>query len=293
MQEINFTKELTALIQLLDEPDEKVYAAIRTHIIDMGVDTLPVLEEIKSNTLAPKEITRVKEIINTIRIEDVSGKLTTWAALGNSNLLEAWILISGFHFPEEDNEKLKASVDKIYRDIWVEMNNELTALEKIRVINHVFYNVYQFDGLPGTKSVLPPYLIGNILRMQKGNPLSIAMLYLIVVQRLNIPMFGVNLPKHLILAYTNGKTMLKQAADYRAEDVLFYVNPYNKGAVFRKSEIELYVKQLNIPEQEEFYFPCENKAIIRRLLEELTLIHKKNHNIFLAGAMEYFLKAIV
>ncbi len=292
MPEKNFTKELTALMQLLDEPDEQIYAAIRSRILAKGIDTLPMLEEEGNNVRSSKEKTRIEEIMHTIRIENVFIKLKFWAEHKSHDLLEAWILISGFLSPEEDNEQLKTLVNKVYRDTWVEMNNELTALEKIRVINHVFYNVYQFDALQGDKPVLTPYLLGNVLRMHKGNPLSMALLYLIIVQRLNIPMFGVNLPKHLILAYLNGNRLSKPLTDYREEDILFYLNPFNKGAVFRKSEIELYVKQLHIETQESFYLPCENKVLIRQLLQELTMLHRKNHNLIMTDTMQYFLKAV-
>ncbi len=292
MPEKNFTKELTALIQLLDEPDEQVYAAIRSNIIAMGVVALPLLEEADNNTLAPKESARIEKIMNAIRVEDVFAKLKSWAEHDSHNLLEAWILISNFHSPEDGKESMKTQVNKLYRDIWVEMNSELTALEKIRVVNHVFYNVYRFDALQEKKPVLPPYLLGNVLRMQKGNPLSMALLYLIIMQRLNIPMFGVNLPKHLILAYMNGNILSKPVADYSEEEVLFYLNPFNKGAIFRKSEVELFIRQMRIKEQESFFLPCENKVIIRRLLQELTMLHKKNHNLTMTEAMQYLLKAI-
>ncbi len=292
MPEKNFTKELTALIQLLDEPDEQVYAAIRSSIIAMGVDALPLLEEADNNMLAPKESARIEKIMNAIRVEDIFAKLKSRAEHDSHDLLEAWILISNFHSPEDGNESMKTQVDKLYRDIWVEMNSELTALEKIRVVNHVFYDVYKFDALQEKKSVLPPYLLGNVLRMQKGNPLSMSLLYLIIVQRLGIPVFGVNLPKHPILAFTNGKTILKPAISYGEEDVLFYLNPFNKGAIFRKSEIELFIQQMKIKEQESFFLPCENKVLIRRLLQELTMLHKKNHNLVMTDAMQYLLKAI-
>ena len=292
MSEKNFTKELAALMQLLDEPDEQVYAAIRSHILTMGVDTLPLLEEEENNTRTPQEEARIVEIMHTIKVEDVFGKLKFWAERKSHDLLEAWILISEFLSPEDDNEQLKTLVNKIYRDIWVEMNNELTALEKIRVINHVFYNVYQFDALQENKPVLSSYLLGNVLRMHKGNPLSMALLYLIIVQRLNIPIFGVNLPKHLILAYMNSNILPKPVADYREEEVLFYLNPFNKGAVFRKSEIELFIRQLKIKEQESFYLPCENKVLIRQLLQELTMLHKKNHKLIMAESTLYLLKAL-
>ena len=292
MPEKNFIRELNALIQLLDEPDEQVYAAIRSRIIAMGVNALPLLEEADNNMPAPKESARIEKIMNAIRMKDVFVNLKSWVEHNSYDLLEAWMLISGFHSPEAGNENMKTQVDKLYRDIWVEMNSELTALEKIRVVNHVFYDVYRFDALQEKRPVLPSYLLGNVLRMQKGNPLSMALLYLIIVQRLNIPMFGVNLPKHLILAYMNGNILPKPVTDYHEEDVLFYLNPFNKGAVFRKSEIELFIRQLKIKEHESFFLPCENKVLIRRLLQELIMLHKKNHNLIMTEALQYLLKAI-
>jgi len=292
MPEKNFTKELAALIQLLDEPDEKVYTTIRSRILAMGINTLPSLKEAEDNLLSSKEMGRIHEIINTIRVEDVFDHLKNWATNKSHDLLEAWFLISRFHSPEDNTEQLKESVNKIYRDVWVEMNSELTALEKIRVVNHVFYKVYQFDALQEKKPTLATYLLGNVLCLQKGNPLSMAMLYLTIVQRLNIPVFGVNLPKHLILAYMNGSTLPKPAVQYRQEEVLFYLNPFNKGAVFRKSEIELFIRQLKIKEEESFFLPCENKVVVRRMLQELYLLHKKNHNTIMANAMQRMMVAL-
>jgi len=239
----------------------KRFIPLSGHIFLLWVRHVTTARRGGKSALAPKEITRIREIMHTIRVEDVFEKLKDWTTHNSHDLLEAWLLISRFHSQENDDEYIKTSVNKIYRDIWVEMNNELTALEKIRVINHVFYNVHKFDALQEKKPVLAPYLPGNLLRTQKGNTLSMALLYLVIVQRLNIPIFGVNLPEHLILAFTNGKTMLKPATDYLEEEVLFYLNPFNKGAVFRKGEIELFIRQLKIKEQESFYLPCENKVV--------------------------------
>jgi regulator of sirC expression with transglutaminase-like and TPR domain len=292
MSDTKREKDLTALIQLLDEPDEQLYIAVREHIIAMGTDVLAQLEEIAAQMLSSKEAGRLEDIITTIRVKDTFTRLQQWSVAQSHDLLEAWIIISCFLSPDDHRDKLKESVDKLYRDIWVEMNNELTALEKIRVINHIFYSVYQFDALPGKKAALPPYLLGNVLRMQRGNPLSLALLYLVLVQRLGMPVFGVDLPQHLILAYTNGSGLPRPASAYTEQDVLFYVNPFNKGAVFRKSEIELYLQQLNLKPQEAYFLPCDNRIVIRRLLKELSQVFKKTHLLAKAEAVTYFLKAL-
>ncbi len=284
--------ELKALIQLLDEPDEKVYQTIRKQIVAIGMEALPQLEEAENNFPGEEIGKRLNEIVHAIRVNDTFQGLKKWAETQTHDLLEAWLIVSGFLSPDEDKAAIKASVDKLYRDIWIEMNVELTALEKIRVVNHVFYSVYQYDALQGKKPVLPPYLPGNVLRMQRGNPFSLALLYLIVAQRLKMPVFGVNLPRHLILAYTNGSALPVPATGYQEKDVLFYVNPFNKGAIFRKSEIELYLKQLNIKPQEKFFVPCNNKEIIQRLLQETAFLLRKSPQPEKAADMEKFMSAL-
>jgi regulator of sirC expression with transglutaminase-like and TPR domain len=52
-------------------------------------------------------------------------------------------------------------------------------------------------------------------------------------------------------------------------DILFYINPYNRGAVFTKREIEAFIKQLNLRPEKSFFYPCDNRTIILRLINDL------------------------
>ncbi len=285
-------KTLNALIRLLDEPDEKVYQTIRNKILSMGTTALEILQENEYNLRTPEMNHRLEEIMETIRINDTRQKLENWRETKSHDLLEAWVMLSNYLAPDDNLTKQKASVNKLYRDIWIEMNPELTALEKIRVVNHVFYRVYQYDALQGEKAVLPPYLLGNVLRMQRGNPLTLAMLYLIVTQKLGMPVFGVNLPRHLILAFTNGSALPRPASDITEKEILFYINPFNQGAVFRKSEIILYLKQLNMKPQDKFFLPCTNTDIIKRWIRETLLLVRKGPHTERAAALEIFLSVL-
>ncbi len=292
MPEKKLKKTLNAMIRLLDEPDEKLYATIRMQILALGIEAIPELEEAESNFPGSIITQRLEEIIYTLRTNDTFEKLKLWAATQSHHLLDAWILISSYLSPDDDPEKQKESVSKLYRDVWVEMNQDLTALEKIRVVNHVFYNVYQYGALQEKKAMVPAYLLGNVLRMQRGNPLSLGMLYLIIARRLGLPVYGVNLPRHFILAYTNGSSLPVPAKSIQEKDILFYINPFNKGAIFRKSEIELYLKQLRITPQDKFFLPCSNIEIIRRLLHELAVILRKQPLHPKAKGIESFLSAL-
>ena len=142
------------------------------------------------------------------------------------------------------------------------------------------------------QKTLASYILSNILRIQKGNPLSLGLLYLIVAQSVNLPVFGVNLPTHFILVYMDDFISLKEAKDYTRDEVLFYLNPFNKGALFRSSEVALFLKQLKIKESPEFFLPGDNLTIIRRLMEEMIVVHLENKNQDKAKELKYLLSAL-
>lgn len=286
------TKELEALIRMLDEPDEAVFTHIRNKVIEYGPTALPFLEDSWMQLSEQKEIERIEELMGSIRLNDTFEKLKKWAEEGTTSLLEPYLWVSAFHEPNFNYENQKKSVDKILQDVWLEMNDSLTALEKIRVVNHIFYEVYGFRGFSGHKPKLPSYILSNVLRTQKGNPLSLGLLYLIVAQSVRLPVFGVNLPKHFILVYMDDFISMKPAGEYTAEEVLFYMNPYNKGALFRKSEIALFLKQLGIKEHPEFFLPAHNIIIIRRLLAEMISVHLQNKHQNKAKDLKYLLSAL-
>ncbi len=286
------TKELEALIRMLDEPDEAVFSHIRNKVLEYGPEAIPFLEASWMQLSEEKEIERIEEMMGSIRLNDTFDKLKGWAEDGANSLLEPYLWISAFNEPNFNLETHKKSVEKIIQDVWLEMNDSLTALEKIRVVNHILYKVYGFRGIAGRKMKLPNYILSNVLRTQKGNPLSLGLLYIIVAQAVRLPVFGVNLPTHFVLVYMDDFISLKHAQDYSSKEVLFYLNPFNKGALFRSSEIALFLKQLKIKEHPDFFLPSDNLTVIRRLLAEMTSVHLQNKNQDKAKDLKYLLSAL-
>ena len=51
--------------------------------------------------------------------------------------------------------------------------------------------------------------------------------------------------------------------------ILFYINPFSKGDIFNKKEIDNFLAQLKIPQEKSFYEPCSNRDMIQRLIRNL------------------------
>lgn len=273
--EKNSDKELSALISLLDEPNEENFGSIREKISSYGAVAIPFLEDAWLHAVEEGNARRIEYLIDEIRFNDLYNGLENWKKFHNDDLISAFLLISKFRYPEIDEEKYLGKIEKLKQDIWLEMNEELTALEKVKVLNHIFYDVYQFRGqLPNQASIID-FCLNEVLDINRGSAIALGIIYSALAQKLEIPILGVDLNAHFIVAYMDDNKPVKKAEDYTRDEVLFYIAVVNKGSVFTHKEIDRYLEQLKLDSKPEYFVPCSNITIIRRLLNEMVLIYRK------------------
>ena len=152
---------------------------------------------------------------------------------------------------------------------------EASPIEKVKIINHIFYNVYGFSGNTINHQDPKNSYLSEVLDSKKGNQITLAIIYSIIAQKLDIPIYGVNLPQHFILAYTD---VLDSNIDENG--VIFYINVFNKGYIFGKKDIDQFLRQLKINPDAMFYQPCSNTDILKRVLRNLISSYEK------AGAVD-------
>ncbi len=259
--------ELKALISLIDEPDEVLFQQVQKHIYSYGMNAIPELEKAWEQTLDNQIQGRI-DIIYEIQQKQLFQELHNWALFGYDNLLNGFIILTRFQYPDLDMKALTHEIGSIVQQVWMEMNENLTPLEKVKVLNHVIYDINKFGG--NTSNIKSPdnFYLKNLLDNRKGNPLSLGMLYILIAKSINIPIYGVNLPRHFVLAYLE-ESHIKPAVEANSDQVLFYLNPFNKGAVFTRNEIELYLRQMRLEKDESYFKPCSNQDIIRRMIDGL------------------------
>jgi len=264
--------ELQALISLLDDPDPETYLSVSERIYGLGPQAVHTLEDVWEHTFDELVQNRIEQIVHKIQFEDVRCRLTDWAAGDDHDLLEGCCIVNRFQYPEFNEQNLRERFEKIRRDIWLELNNSLTALETIKVFNHILYEVHKFGQKPEPGKTFEPagYFLSNLFENRRGNPLSLGILYVALAGKLELPVYGVGLPGHFIATYTDDSVL-----PVKADDILFYINPFAQGAVFSRREVELYLKQAGITPDERYYTICSNKSIIARLIDELRQAFEK------------------
>ncbi len=267
-------REIQALISLIDEPDPEIFSDISHNIHAFGADIVPFLENAWESYHQPELQKRIEILIHQIQYDQVCKDLVNWIQDGSVDLLAGCFIITRYQYPDIKEDEIEYELSRIRKDIWLEINENLTALEQIKVFNYVFYELHGFNGNTTNYHSPQNSFLNKVLETRKGNPLSLSIIYILVAQSLELPVHGINLPEHFVLAYT-GSTINPDTLQYSHNNVLFYINAFSRGMVFSHKEIDAFLKQLNQEPKPAFFTPCSNKDIIKRMLSNLINAYKK------------------
>jgi len=280
-------KEIDSLIRLLDDPDTEIYKHVEEKLIEMGGEVISKLEMAWEQSFDALQQERIENILHRIQFDQVLIDLNLWALGGSFDLLQGLIIVNKYQYPDCDEQKIINQIESIKREIWLQMSYSMNAVEKVRLFNNIFYNTEGFSG--NTQNYTDPQnsYIGQVLESRKGNPILLASIYSIVAQKLDMPVYGINLPQHFILAYTdNYQTNSKE------NEVLFYINAFNRGQIFGRHDVLAFLNQLKLPIFPQFFEPCNNVSIIERVLRNLFTYYEENKIIQKAAELDKMLSLI-
>src|ERR1700761_2818157 len=258
------TTEVNSLIRLLDDPDPEIYNHVHEKLLSYGSEAIGYVESAFEQAFDAIQQERIANLVHEIQFGIVKNDLQLWNQSGAFDLLQGILIINRYQYPDLDEQKIINQIEAIKRDIWIQMMNEASPVEQIKLINHVFYHIHGFSGNTANHQDPQNSYISQVMETKKGNQILLAIIYSIIAQKLDIPVHGVNLPQHFILAY------LDESEETEFDSgILFYINAFNKGFIFGRRDVDMFLKQLNLSYDKQFYEPCSNTEIIKRVLRNL------------------------
>ena len=269
-------KEVESLIKLLDDPDNEISRHVEDKLLSYGNEVISFLENAWSQSLDLVLQERIENLVHKIQFHNVKRDLELWYVSGAFDLLQGMLIINKYQYPDLDEQKIINQLEEIKRDIWLQLLYEMSAVEKVKIINHVLYTTHGYRG--NTSNHLDPQnsYLSQVLESKKGNQILLAVIYSVIAQKLDIPIYGVNLPQHFILAYLDdADNQHSKTANEFENRILFYINAFNKGFLFGRKDVDAFLKQLNLKPLNHFYEPCSHVEIIQRVLRNLISAYEK------------------
>ena len=255
--------ELKALVSLLDDDDGQIVTHVEEKILSLGTTIIPFLEEEWESNFNPTVQRRIEEIIHTLQYALLKERIADWYVTEEKDLLTGMWLVATYQYPDIELIKLRQDLEQIYYETWLEFKQDLYPFDQIKVINSVLFNKLKFGA--NTKNFHSPgnSMINVVLETKRGNPISLCIIYMLVAQKLKLPVNGVNLPNLFVLTYKDNV------------HTQFYINVFNKGLIFSRQDIENYINELHLTHQQSFFEPCSNLEIIRRVFRNLIMSFDK------------------
>lgn len=270
-------KEVESLIKLLDDPDVEISRHVEDKLLSYGNEVINYLESAWSQSLDSILQERIENLVHKIQFQNVKRDLELWYIGGAFDLLQGMLIVNKYQYPDLDEQKIINQIEDIKRDIWMQLIYEMGAVEKVKLMNSIIYGSHGFSGNTTNHQDPQNSYLSQVLESRKGNQILLAVIYSIIAQKLDIPIYGVNLPQHFILAYVDeNSSEINESSEIDFENrILFYINAFNKGFIFGRRDVDAFLKQLNLKPLNHFYEPCSNIEIVQRVIRNLISSYEK------------------
>jgi len=261
--------KLDSLITLLDDPDDSVFNLVMEEIIKEDISLVDRLEQIWETSLDEVVQRRIELIIQKIQLKDTKKKIQNWANQETLDLFEGFFLISRYQYPELKLKPILTQLENIKKDIWLEFRNSQTSLVKITILNHIFFKHYKFTVDKITPDAPQNCYFNRILETRNGNAISITIIYTLVARSLNLPVHYIDFQDNPLVGYFDKDLARLVHGDEINHQVLFYINPSNKGAIIGLKEVDYIQHTSGLTDRDKLTEPCPDRIILKRLIEKL------------------------
>ena len=261
------TKEIKALFHLIDDPDQEVFDSVSHRIVSYGRGIIPNLEDLWENTISGDIQERIEMLIHKLHYHDLTEDFIHWKNSSYQDLLTAALLISKFQYPDLVTTPVLQEVEKLRRNIWLELNSYLTPLEQVHVLTNILYNYYGLKGTEVGYQQPEEFLINKLVETKRGNSITNGILYLLLSELLDIPVKAINIPRQFVLAYIKpnyDENPEKLSPQQRIE---FFIDPMS-GQMFSHKDVDNYFKRVSVPPVASYFKPLSHHRIIQTALEE-------------------------
>ncbi|HEX4374947.1 MAG TPA: transglutaminase family protein [Puia sp.] len=263
-------QEIKALFTLIDDPDEHIFSSVSDRIVSYGRGIIPNLENLWENTIAEDVQERIEMLIHKLHFTDLTEDFLRWKNSSYQDLLTASLLVAKFQYPDLATATVLQEVEKLRRNVWLELNNYLTPLEQINVLTSILYNYYGLKGTEVGYQNPDEFLINKLVETKRGNAITNGVLYLLLSELLDIPVKTINIPRQFVLAYIKPDFIQPETENENPSGKIdFFIDPIS-GHVFTHKDVDNYFKRISVPPVSSYYKPISHIRVIQTLLEEFS-----------------------
>ena len=243
-------EEFDSLVSLLDDEDLVVKECVMRRLASLGTPVVKDLRTVGGHAAADSLAAQfcLEEFKDLPR------------RAGGLPLLKACSAVSPLFDRGFDRALFEDNFLKMASEYAAEASDQRTAVENIRIFNHIFYRRLGFAVYDLELSDPSYAMLGKVMQSRGGNPFAIALLYYMMAQVGGLPLRVICFPGGCLPVYIEGGREL------------FYINVLRGGEILHRERLQEFIAAMGIRIGSEAFSLKDEKAMMTIYLESLQVV---------------------
>lgn len=255
--------QIRALIRLLSDEDDRIVRTISGRLIDIGPSAVPLLQEAEIEQ--PEMADRIASVLEEIRGSKLEDELASLAALSDDAMsLEAGaFLIARYAYPTLDVARYHDQLDTMADEVRARIGHRASGEEAVNSLNRYLFTEQGFKGNTKNYYEVENSYLNCVMDRRVGIPISLSAVYLLIGQRLALPLFGIGMPGHFLVKYESDRYKI-------------FVDCFNGGALLTEKNCARFLTEAGYGFDDKYLQKSPVRAILSRMIKNLLAIYSKS-----------------
>lgn len=254
--------QIRALIRLLSDEDDRIVQTISGKLIDIGPSAVPLLQEAEIEQ--PEMGDRIVSILEEIRGGKLEDELVEQASRPDDamSLETGAFIVARYAYPALDVSRYREQLDTMAREVRDRIGPRASGEETVNALNRYIFTEQGFKGNTKNYYEFENSYINCVIDRRVGIPISLSVLYLLIGQRLALPLFGIGMPGHFLVKYESDRYKI-------------FIDCFNGGALLTEKNCARFLTEAGYGFDDKYLQKSPTRAILSRMLKNLLSVYSK------------------
>jgi regulator of sirC expression with transglutaminase-like and TPR domain len=254
--------QIRALIRLLSDEDDRIVHTISGKLIDIGPSAVPLLQEAEIEQ--PEMADRIASVLEAIHGGKLEAELAELAALSDKamSLEQGAFLIARYAYPTLDVAHYRKQLDTMAQEVRARIGLRASGEETVNALNRYIFTEQGFRGNTKNYYEVENSYINRVMDRRVGIPISLSVVYLLIGQRLTLPLFGIGMPGHFLVKYESDRYKI-------------FIDCFNGGALLTEKNCARFLTEAGYGFDDKYLQKSPVRAILSRMAKNLVAICSK------------------
>ena len=271
-------KEIDSLLRLLDDPDPVVHEAVVGRLSEIGTaatvelrgivegrrDEYSLLREAAGDALTEIGLRRMFTELGRAGEQgaDSAGTDSPDPEDAPFDLGAGAFAVAMHRYPDLDTEEYISQLDEMADLLRWRTRDFDRGIDIVREINYFLVQEQRWRGVAQNRYHDPDSsCLNRVIDLRRGIPVTMTTVWLLLAQRLGLPLQGIGFPVHFL-------------ARYKGESEDFMIDPFNGGVVVTEEQCKAFLDSVGLQFDPSYLEPVGGRYIVARIMRNLSEIYR-------------------